>query len=204
MQDQVIETTAHEDNKVVGDADSYFNVQLLGRLQMDCDYYLGHGGRAKKHLWAGDEAAQIQKMKELYAAFTVKPQFMTMEIIEWYEKQMVHGQAAPEISAVRTLSVMSIAGLDARVLLAKARVAESIYGKDSEESGLLLLDAVQEAESDGRQAYDKDQSLPGMFEDEPELIQAWHNGYAASAEMVQMASCTGCKNAAGDPCPSHG
>ena len=204
MQDQVIEATAHADNKVVCDADSYFHVQLLGRLQMDCDYYLGHGGRAKKHLWAGDEAAQIQKMKELYAAFTVKPRFMTMEIIEWYEKQMVQGQAAPKVSAVRTLSVMTIAGMDARVLFAQARVAECIYGKDSDECGLLLLDAVQKAESDGRHAYGKEHTLPGMFKDEPELIQAWHNGYAACAEMEEMKHCSGCKNAAGDPCPSHG
>ncbi len=204
MQDQVIDTIAHEDNQVVAAEDSPFNVRLFGRLQQDCEYYLGFGGRAKKHLWAGDEVEQIRKMKELYAGFTVKPEWLTMEGIEWYEKRMLHGQDAPEVTAAQTPSDNSIVGMDARVLLAKARIAEGIYGMDSEECGLLMLDAAQKAESDGRHAYDKEHTLPGMFKDEPVLIQAWHNGYAACAEMDEMAHCPGCKNAAGDPCTSHG
>lgn len=204
MQVQVIDTPAHEDNKVVAAVDSPFNVMLFGRLQQDCEYYLGFGGRAKKHLWAGDEVEQIQKMKELYAGFTVKPEWLTMEGIEWYEKQMLKGQEAPEVTAVHTPSDNSIAGLDARVFLAQARIAASIYGKDSEECGLRMLDAAQAAESDGRHAHDTDQTLPGMFKDEPVLIQAWQNGYDACAELHEMTHCSGCKNAAGDPCPSHG
>ena len=41
-----------------------FNYQLLARLQMDCEYYLDN--RSPKHLWAGNVADQIAKMKELY------------------------------------------------------------------------------------------------------------------------------------------
>lgn len=204
MQAQVIDTPAHEGNKVVAAVDSPFNVMLYGRLQQDCEYYLGFGGRAKKHLWTGDEVEQIQKMKELYAGFTVKPEFLTLEGIEWYEMQMVHGQEAPVATAAHQPVDNSIAGMDARVFLAQARIAQGIYGKDSEECGLLMLDAAQAAESDGRHAYDKEQTLPGMFKDEPVLMQAWHNGYEACAEMDEMAHCSGCKNAAGDPCPSHG
>lgn len=65
-----------------------FDYQLLSRLQMDCEYYLGHGNRAKKHLWAGDEAEQIKKMKELYAALPEKPEWLTLERIEQYEAAM--------------------------------------------------------------------------------------------------------------------
>lgn len=65
-----------------------FDYQLLGRLQMDCKYYLGNGGRAKKHLWAQDEVEQIQKMKELYAGLPVKPEWITLEEIEQYEAAM--------------------------------------------------------------------------------------------------------------------
>lgn len=75
-----METTNH---------DTQFNYQLLGRLQQDCDYYLGHGNRAKKHLWAGDEAAQIAKMKEIYEGLSEKPEWLTLEQIAQYEAAMV-------------------------------------------------------------------------------------------------------------------
>ena len=88
MQVQVIDTPAHEDNKVVAAVDSPFNVMLFGRLQQDCEYYLGFGGRAKKHLWAGDEVEQIQKMKELYQSVPVKPEWITLEAIKEYEEKM--------------------------------------------------------------------------------------------------------------------
>ena len=66
-----------------------FNYQLLARLKQDCEYYLGHGNRAKKHLWAGDEAGQIAKMKELYAEFSEKPEWISLEDIAQYEAKMV-------------------------------------------------------------------------------------------------------------------
>lgn len=66
-----------------------FNYQLLARLQQDCEYYLGFGGRSTKHLWALDEAEQIQKMKELYAALPEKPEWLTLADIENYEAAML-------------------------------------------------------------------------------------------------------------------
>ena len=68
-----------------------FNYMLLGRLQMDCNYYLGNGNRYKGHLWAKDEQEQINKMKELYNSFTddKKPEWLTWEQILQYEKLMV-------------------------------------------------------------------------------------------------------------------
>ncbi|WP_088510978.1 LPD11 domain-containing protein [Burkholderia ubonensis] len=71
------------------DSRDVFNYQLLARLQQDCEYYLGFGHRAKKHLWAGDEAEQIQKMKELYEGFSEKPEWLTLEDIERYEAAMI-------------------------------------------------------------------------------------------------------------------
>ena len=35
--------------------------RLLSRLKADCDYFLGAGGRAEKHLWAGNVREQIAK-----------------------------------------------------------------------------------------------------------------------------------------------
>ncbi|KZE68049.1 hypothetical protein AWM68_17535 [Fictibacillus phosphorivorans] len=65
---------------------------LLDRLRTDCDYYLGNGNRNPKNLWANDEKEQIAKMKELYNGFTEedKPEWLTYEQIEQYEKSMVN------------------------------------------------------------------------------------------------------------------
>ncbi|WP_315069185.1 LPD11 domain-containing protein [uncultured Clostridium sp.] len=69
-----------------------FNYQMLGRLKMDCDYYLGNGNRYKNHLWAGDEQEQINKMKELYNSFSndKKPEWLTYNQILQYEKLMIN------------------------------------------------------------------------------------------------------------------
>ena len=69
--------------------------RLLSRLKADCDYYLGAGGRAEKHLWAGSVEAQITKMRELYDALPEKPEWLTEQDIDNYESQMTGG---PELS----------------------------------------------------------------------------------------------------------
>lgn len=62
--------------------------RLLSRLKADCDYFLGAGGRAEKHLWAGNGREQIAKMRELYDALPEKPEWLTMEDIERYAQRM--------------------------------------------------------------------------------------------------------------------
>ena len=62
--------------------------QLLSRLKADCDYFLGAGGRAEKHLWTGNVDGQIAKMWELYAALPEKPEWLTMEDIDRYAQRM--------------------------------------------------------------------------------------------------------------------
>ena len=62
---------------------------LLSRLQQDCNYYLGHGGRDAKHaLWAHDEQEQIDKMRELYNILPEKPEWITLEDIDNYAREM--------------------------------------------------------------------------------------------------------------------
>ena len=67
-----------------------YNYMLLDRLKQDCEYYLGNGNRHAKHLWAGDEKKQIEKMLELYNSFTEeeKPEWISLEDIKNYAKQM--------------------------------------------------------------------------------------------------------------------
>lgn len=76
-------------------ADHVFDYQLLARLQQDCEYYLGAGKRNKKHLWALDEAAQIEKMKELYHKVPFKPEWLTLEAINAYAGNMIIGDNRP-------------------------------------------------------------------------------------------------------------
>lgn len=66
-------------------ADDY---RLLSRLKGDCDYFLGAGGRAEKHLWAGNVREQIAKMRELYAALPDEPEWLTQEDIDRYAQRM--------------------------------------------------------------------------------------------------------------------
>lgn len=67
-----------------------FNYMLLDRLRNDCEYFLGNGNGNADTLWAKDIDEQIAKMKELYNSFTddQKPEWITMEDIDNYEKKM--------------------------------------------------------------------------------------------------------------------
>jgi len=69
-----------------------FNYQMLSRLKMDCEYYLGNGNRNEKHLWAGNEQEQINEMKKIYNSFSddKKPEWLTYEQILQYEKLMIN------------------------------------------------------------------------------------------------------------------
>lgn len=63
--------------------------RLLDRLRADCEYYLGNGGRAEKYLWAGNVQQQIAKMRELYRMLPVKPEWLTEQDIDRYERRML-------------------------------------------------------------------------------------------------------------------
>lgn len=64
---------------------------LLDRLRSDNDYFLGNGGRSEKHLWAGNVDDQIAKMRELWNGLDEKPEWLTEEQIDDYERRMKEG-----------------------------------------------------------------------------------------------------------------
>lgn len=68
--------------------DSEYQYMLLDRLKMDCEYFLGNGNRNEKHLWAGSVDAQIKEMKKIWNSLKEKPEWLTMEDINNYEKLM--------------------------------------------------------------------------------------------------------------------
>lgn len=63
---------------------------MLGRLQTDNDYFLGHGNRHEGHLWAGNVDDQIKEMKKLWNQLPEdgKPEWLSMEDILEYERKM--------------------------------------------------------------------------------------------------------------------
>lgn len=68
--------------------DELFRYQLLGRLQSDCEYYLNYGNRNTGRLWAGSVNLQIKLMVELYNSFDEKPEWLTIDEIVAYGKEM--------------------------------------------------------------------------------------------------------------------
>lgn len=68
-----------------------FEYIFLGRLKSDCEYFLGHGHRYEKHLWAGNVEDQIKEMKNTWNKFLedLKPEWLTFKQIEKYEKAML-------------------------------------------------------------------------------------------------------------------
>lgn len=65
-----------------------YNYMLLDRLKMDCEYFLNFGHRNPKYLWAGSVDDQIMKMKDIFNKLDEKPEWISMDDIEEYEKQM--------------------------------------------------------------------------------------------------------------------
>lgn len=75
------------------DHDEKLRYQLLSRMRMDCDYYLGNGQIYGNHLWAGNEniKEQIGYMKALWNSFpdNGKPEWLTYEQILTYGTKML-------------------------------------------------------------------------------------------------------------------
>lgn len=81
--------------------DSKFNYMLLSRLQMDCDYFLGNGNRYEKNLWAGNVNDHIEMMKKIWNGFEEKPEWLSMEQIEDYERKMKNDNTNNDIDGMK-------------------------------------------------------------------------------------------------------
>lgn len=70
--------------------DTAYRYMLLSRLEQDCLYFLGDGGRCEKYLWAGSIVDQLGYLKALWNSFPEgeKPQWLSFDKILYYEKQM--------------------------------------------------------------------------------------------------------------------
>lgn len=75
--------------KHIGNVNRY---ALLDRMRSDCEYWLGFGNRYNRFLWGKNPVDHIQYMKWLWESFDEdqKPEWLTMEEIETYEKRMYY------------------------------------------------------------------------------------------------------------------
>lgn len=62
-----------------------FRYMMLSRMQSDCEGYVYNGFN---HLWACDEAKQIAIMRALWYSLPASPEWLTLEQIDEYAKQM--------------------------------------------------------------------------------------------------------------------
>ena len=60
--------------------DLKFRYMLLGRLQADCEYYLGFGNKSSRRLWAGSEKTQIEYMTKIHDSFRENEKQYTSEL----------------------------------------------------------------------------------------------------------------------------
>ena len=67
--------------------DEKFPYMLLDRMRGDCDYVIEYGNT--RYLWATDDpVAHIAYMRYLYDFVPIKPEWLTAEQIDDYEKKL--------------------------------------------------------------------------------------------------------------------
>lgn len=71
-----------------GAVNNSFDYMMLSRLQSDCEYYLNYGNRSERVLPSGNVDEHIKHMKTIWNKLNVKPEWLSMEDIEEYEKKM--------------------------------------------------------------------------------------------------------------------
>ena len=71
--------------------DDKFRYMMLGRLQSDCKYVLGAAKGNTRHLWVkNDIKTHCALMRELYKSLPEEPDWVSLEDIDNYEKEMLN------------------------------------------------------------------------------------------------------------------
>lgn len=67
-----------------------FTFDMLARLKLDCDYYLGHGHASNKALWGKDPYNHCNEMERLLLSVPEeeRPLWLTKTDIGWYRVAM--------------------------------------------------------------------------------------------------------------------
>lgn len=75
--------------------DDQFKYMMLSRLESDCKYYIDRG-QSERQLYTGDKTTHIELMKVIWNSLTEKPEWLSMEQINDYAKQMGVGNKVNE------------------------------------------------------------------------------------------------------------
>lgn len=67
-----------------------YEYMLLSRMQRDCEYFLGYGNGSERHLFYPTVKEHIEGMKATWNKLEIKPEWLTMEQINKYEKEMLN------------------------------------------------------------------------------------------------------------------
>ena len=65
-----------------------FQYQMLDRMRLDCEYFLGYGNRYTKDLWGKSVDKHIEAMRRIWNELKEKPEWLSLEQIDEYEKKM--------------------------------------------------------------------------------------------------------------------
>lgn len=77
-------------DKFIEEHDDSFKYQLLDRMKGDCEYYIANRENDENnHLWGKNAKDHIEYMKKIYNSFDEKPEWLTMQDIENFEKRML-------------------------------------------------------------------------------------------------------------------
>jgi hypothetical protein len=63
---------------------------MLGRLQSDCDYFLGWGKGSVRNLYYDNIPEHIAEMKKLWDMLNIKPEWLSYDDILDYEEKMIN------------------------------------------------------------------------------------------------------------------
>lgn len=80
----------HDVVKEITSSGLSFSLDMLYRMRMDCEYFLGYGNRCEKYLWAGNIKDHIEIMQGIYQAIPEeeKPEWINDKDIESFKNKM--------------------------------------------------------------------------------------------------------------------
>lgn len=162
-----------------------FRYMLLSRLQTDCEYYLGYGYRNERKLWAGNVRDHIWYMKAIWNSFPKgeKPQWLSMEQIEKYEKEMgvSSGFTAEQEAVIREAEGPGVPDEIMKIIANPKLTAEQMQALMIESFSRYMLDSGDADYDPAVDAADKEERLQAVIhlketyiaeQDEKEEIEA--------------------------------
>ena len=190
--------------ETIDNKDSEYDYMMLGRLKSDCDYFLGNGNGNEEHsLWAKNIDEQISKMKELYNKVSEKPEWLTLEDIDNYEKAMKDLKASKEKKTESVVSdytlieikrVIDSNGDDFNLKISNADIDVETKTLSIDREDLISIYNTLGGNKDSitESRPDKDRARAAAFAGSRRRLQLPANGLNEEAEIIEYLE--KCKN----------